>query len=268
MERYDELIEVEKRYDEIEEVRKYNHNHGWHGRFVSAADAGMSSGGGGASRGNSNGGAGGSGGSTGGNNNPGDPKGTMKSAKGGYFDETDTGAFTEAVAKAQSKIDADSAWRVSAPSKEEFEAEHPGAKMHITKNGSTIAVAGNGDIVSVCGTPPDHGKDLIDLAVANGGTKCDSFSGLYGFYRKCGMEPRSVCEFSEEFAPPGWVKGRDDPEPIIFWEFTGNKSTKSKVELIKERDEWLASQKVYSGENGYGDAMAVRDEMMKGRDQK
>ena len=138
--------------------------------------------------------------------------------------------------------------------------------MHITKNGSTIAVA-DGDIVSVCATPPDHGGDLIALAVANGGTKCDSFSGLYGFYRKQGMEPRAVCEFDEQYAPPGWTKGRDKPEPVIFWEYTGNKSTKSRAELARERDEWLASQKHYSGPNGYSDAMAARDAMMKGRKQ-
>lgn len=246
MSRYDSILEVEKRYEDIEEIAKYNHNHSpIDGKFTTADGAG-----GGSSGSGSHGGGG------------------LASAKGGYFDETDTKTFTDAVATAQKKIDPTAAWRVSAPSKEDFEAEHPGAKMHITKAGSTIAVAGNGDIVSVCGTPPDHGKDLIDLAVANGGTKCDSFSGLYGFYRKSGMEPRTVCEFSEEFAPPGWVKGRDKPEPIIFWEYTGNKSTKSSAELRREMKEWIGSQKIYSGENGYGDAMAERDRQMEGRKQK
>lgn len=31
-------------------------------------------------------------------------------------------------------------WRVSSPSAEEFEQEHPGAEMHITPGGSTVAV--------------------------------------------------------------------------------------------------------------------------------
>lgn len=235
MARYETIVEIEKRYEEIQEVRKFNHNHDSRGRFSSSKGGGGVAG------------------------------GKMASANGGYFDETDTKKFTDAVAKAQSKTAPEDAWRVSAPSQEEFEEEHPGAKMHITANGSTIAVAGNGDIVSVCGTPPDHGGDLIELAVQNGGTKCDSFSGLYGFYRKQGMEPRSVCEFNEEYAPPGWTKGRDNPEPIIFWEYTGNKSTKSRMELIKECDEWISSQKMHTGENGYGDAMAARDSQMKGR---
>ena len=39
MERYDELIEVEKRYDEIEEVRKFNPYHGYHGYFSTANGA-------------------------------------------------------------------------------------------------------------------------------------------------------------------------------------------------------------------------------------
>ena len=249
MGRYDHIEEVQKadRYDYIEEVRKFNQNHDSLGRFSSAGGGG----GGAISTPSTAGGAG-------------DPKGVMRSAAGGYFDETDTGRFTDAVSKAQKGIDPADAWRVSAPSKEDFESEHPGAKMHVTKNGSTIAVA-DGDIVSVCANPPDHGGDLIALAVANGGTKCDSFSGLYGFYRKQGMEPRAVCEFDEKYAPPGWTKGRDKPEPVIFWEYTGNKSTKSRAELAKERDDWLASQKHYSGPNGYGDAMAARDAAMKGR---
>lgn len=43
MGRYDELIEVEKRYDDIEEVRKYNHNHDSRGRFSSASGGGAGS---------------------------------------------------------------------------------------------------------------------------------------------------------------------------------------------------------------------------------
>lgn len=39
MSRYDELIEVEKRYDEIEEVRKFNPYHGYHGYFSTANGA-------------------------------------------------------------------------------------------------------------------------------------------------------------------------------------------------------------------------------------
>lgn len=139
MDRYDTIEEMEKRYDQIEDVWKMNDAH---------YPAGSSRGGQFAPKGGGGGG------------------GSLASANGGHFDVTDTKTFTDAVAKAQSKVDPVAAWRVSAPSKEDFEAEHPDAKMHITKNGSTIAVAGNGDIVSVCCTPPDHGKDLIELAVA------------------------------------------------------------------------------------------------------
>ena len=242
MDRYDHIVEVRHHFEEIQEVRKFNPYHAKDGRFS-----------------NANGGTGG-----GLAYNAGDPNGVVRSANGGYFDETDTKKFTDAVATAQSKIPPAAAWRVAAPSQEDFEADHPGAKMHITKNGSTVAVAADGDIVAVCATKPDHGMDLINLAVENGGTKGDSFSGLYGFYRKAGLEPRTACAFDEKYAPPGWTKGRDKPEPIIFWEYTGNKSTKSQAELARELDGWLASQKIYSGDSGYGDAMAARDAMMKG----
>lgn len=250
-------------YDIIS-LAKYNHNHDpASGRFTSGPGgsgarshhAGPPASGSTSSSHSHGGGAGGG---------PGDPKGAVKSAKGGYFDETDTKAFTDAVAAAQRGVAPAAAWRVSAPSQADFEAEHPGAKMHITENGSTVAVSADGDIVAVCADPRDSGMNLINLAVANGGTKGDSFAGLYGFYRKAGLEPRTACEFSEEFAPPGWVKGRDAPEPIIFWEYTGNKSTKTRLELEAECDAWLASQPIYTGENGYGDAMAARDSMMNG----
>lgn len=35
------------------------------------------------------------------------------------------------------------------------------------------------------------------------------------------FEPVSWCQFDEQFAPPGWTKGRDKPEPIVFYKYTG-----------------------------------------------
>ena len=57
--------------------------------------------------------------------------------------------------------------------------------------------------------------------IENGGKKLDSYSGNHGFYVKCGFEAVSWCEFDEQYAPPGWVKSRDKPEPVIFYKYTG-----------------------------------------------
>ena len=114
----------------------------------------------------------------------------------------------------------------------EFDDWHPGAKMYHTDGGSTIAVTPDGDIVGVCHHEGDkvRGKELIAHAVENGGKKLDAYQGLYGFYTKCGFEPVSWCEWDERFAPDDWKKGRDKPEHIIFYKYTGNKSKYSNAQ--------------------------------------
>lgn len=92
---------------------------------------------------------------------------------------------------------------MSSPSAEEFEQEHPGAVMHVTQGGSTVAVTPDGDIVGVCKKPDDNvsGSDLLKMAVANGGKKLDAFSKLFYFYTKNGFEPVSWTPFDKEYAP-------------------------------------------------------------------
>lgn len=142
------------------------------------------------------------------------------------FGSADAPSFAKSLKTAYDKMEEtapEKAWRVTVHSQQEFEEEYPGAKLHITDDGSTVAVTKDGDIISVCGNPGDklRGKDLLKLAVENGGKKLDSYSGNHGFYVKCGFEAVSWCEFDEQYAPPGWVKGRDKPEPVIFYKYTG-----------------------------------------------
>lgn len=142
------------------------------------------------------------------------------------FGGADAPSFAKSLKTAYDKMEEtapEKAWRVTVHSQQELEEEYPGAKLHITDGGSTVAVTKDGDIVSVCGNPGDklRGKDLLKLAVENGGKKLDSYSGNHGFYVKCGFEAVSWCEFDEQYAPPGWVKGRDKPEPVIFYKYTG-----------------------------------------------
>lgn len=142
------------------------------------------------------------------------------------FGGADAPSFAKSLKTAYDKMEEtapEKAWRVTVHSQQELEEEYPGAKLHITDGGSTVAVTKDGDIISVCGNPGDklRGKDLLKLAVENGGKKLDSYSGNHGFYVKCGFEAVSWCEFDEQYAPPGWVKSRDKPEPVIFYKYTG-----------------------------------------------
>lgn len=124
-------------------------------------------------------------------------------------------------------------WRVTQyKDGKEFDEWHPGARMYHTDGGSTIAVTPDGDIVGVCHHEGDkvRGKELLAHAVEQGGTKLDAYQGLFGFYTKCGFEPVSWCKWDEQYAPSDWKKGRDAPEHIIFYKYTGNKSKYSSAQ--------------------------------------
>lgn len=217
-------------------IIKYNPNHGPDGRFCSGSGGGNTfyapdgAGGGYSSTGTSFGGA---------------------SAK----------EFSAAVGAAKKSVNENIRWRVTEHSADELEQHYQGAKLHITEGGSTVAVTTDGDIISVCAKDGDsiRGRDLLNLAVENGGTKLDAYSGLYGFYRKCGFEPVSWCKFDEQWAPKDWKKGRDSAESIIFWKYTGNVSTKSTEELIAEGIEFC---KDGTESADYDEAQAVRDRSM------
>ena len=137
-----------------------------------------------------------------------------------------TAEFTSALIEAKENVAPKDAWRVSSPTAEAFDEEHPNAKKYVTKGGSTIAITPDGDIVGVCHNRDDavSGSDMLAFAVNNGGKKLDAFSKLWRFYSKNGFEPVSWTPFNEQYAPPGWEKGRDEPEPIIFWKYTGKKT--------------------------------------------
>ena len=148
-------------------------------------------------------------------------------------------------------------WRVTQyKDGDEFDDWHPGAKMFHTDGGSTIAVTLDGDIVGVCHHEGDpvRGKELLKHAVDNGGKKLDAYEGLFGFYTKCGFEPVSWCKWDEKFAPGDWKKGRDNPENIIFYKYTGNRSQ------YKSASEFFGSVKA---SKDYDAAKDERDKGMK-----
>ena len=143
------------------------------------------------------------------------------SAKSIPFTKANNKDFSQKIAKARASQPEKERWRVDAKSPEEYE----GSLLGVTDQGSTFAVAQNGDIQSVCINNvdgPDRGKDLLKTAVDNGGDRLDAFGKkLFGFYTKNGFEPVSRVDFNEEYAPDGWVKGRDVKEPIIVYKYVG-----------------------------------------------
>lgn len=173
--------------------------------------------------------------------------------KDGGFTNSNPAAFSKALAEAKASLPEDTAWRVTG-----YEPEHyAGVHIHVTPGGSTVAVDQEGDIISVCKNMKDtlRGSDLIQEAVKNGGTKLDSFSGNHKFYMKNGFSPISRCEFNEEYAPDGWLKGRDKPEDVVFYRYTGTQD-------IKDWEDIKNDVKLFEGEDAYDQAMKYRDDMM------
>lgn len=133
-------------------------------------------------------------------------------------------AFVPVLDAAKASCSPEKAWRVDTyRTSEDFDAE--GVEVYATDGGSTFAIKPDGDIISVCkNQDTDSGlnaRDLMAAAVERGGTHLDSYSGNYEFYVRCGFEVVSRCRFDERYAPPGWTKGRDDPEDIYFMRYVG-----------------------------------------------
>ncbi len=168
---------------------------------------------------------------------------------------TDKELFLDKLKKAAASQPADKSWRVDIPDDISF---FDNCRMFITKNGSTIAIRDDGDIISVCannsGNVKDRSSSLLKFATTKGGTKLDSFEGNYEFYRHCGFEPVTHVEFNEDYAPPGWIKERDDLEHVIFFEYTGRQSRYEKPEQFYE------AVSPVTGDDAYDKAYTIRDE--------
>ncbi len=163
--------------------------------------------------------------------------------------------FASAIADAKSTLSPEIAWRVDSATPEDIEKYHKGAKMHITDGGSTVAVDEDGDIWGVCKSADDSvsGMQLIEMAIANGGTKLDSYAGNHGFYVKCKFEPVSYCQWNDLFTPPDWSKDTCKKEEVVFYKYTGKESAYKKVKQFTD------STKASSD---YDQAWKDRDESM------
>lgn len=193
------------------------------------------------------------------------------------YAETNIPDFTKSVESAKATVNEKDRWRVTAYSEDEFKEYHSGAKCYKTEYGSTFAID-NGDIISVCGSKRDYvsGKQLLQKAVENGGTKLDSYDGNDAFYKKCGFEPVSWCKWDDAYAPNDWITANGytreswdamvksgktisnselkiaRKEDIVFYKYTGKQSTES-LKSFKKR---------VSVSEDYDTAYAKRDNSM------
>lgn len=162
--------------------------------------------------------------------------------------------FRSKLIAAKESIRPEDRWRVDIHPEEDYNHD----KLYATPGGSCIAVEPRGNIVSVCKNAgsTDRGSDLLKKAVENGGDRLDAFGPtLHQFYTKNGFEPVSWCEFDEQYAPEGWVKGRDNPEPVIFYKYTGKRTQEGYHDFLGR----------VRASDGYDSAYAMRDQDMEAR---
>ena len=181
-----------------------------------------------------------------------------------HFGNTKPKKYVEVLAKAKASQPPNKAWRVTGMSKDDLTEWHPGAKLHVTDGGSTIAIDKSGDIVAVCVGGGDgkkgliSGKTLLAHAVKNGGTKLDSYEGNHEFYVECGFEPVSWCKwdpaFEDSAKEQGWDPRRDKRENIVFYRYVGV----GKVKNTTLEDFYNSTP----ASNDYDAAYETRDKMM------
>ena len=114
-----------------------------------------------------------------------------------------------------------------------------------------VAVSPDGDIWGVCKNDNDkdfRGKDLIALAIKQGGKKLDSYEGNHGFYVRCGFEPVSWCKWDGNYAPSDWIE-RYKPEDIVFYKYVGVDNVKNEYlkaksfkKIVKASDDYMSAQ--------------------------
>ena len=184
------------------------------------------------------------------------PKNGTKSYNEIKFREVTPDEFSKALKAAYESNPIKYRWRVTV-----YDAEHyKGSKLYVTGGGSTVAVAPDGDIISLCknlkGGEHGVGKALLRKAVKEGGVKLDAYGKeLFNLYTSNGFEPVSWTEWDSEYAPEDWRRAKAqgeevEEESVVFYKYTG-KSVDIGYEEFK--DNVLPSE-------SYEAAQTIRDE--------
>lgn len=183
----------------------------------------------------------------------------MDGQKAASVRDSGSAKFCDALSQNKGMIDPKKQWRVDTQSPQELTENHPNAQLLMSPGGNTIAVDNDTkDIVAVSarkdGSQDESGRAMMKAAVEHGGMVLDSYSGNHAFYTKCGFEPVSWVKFDEQYAPPGWRKGIDHPEPVIFYRYTGRCTAE------KAANGFLAT---VAPSASYDEAMNARDALVK-----
>lgn len=142
--------------------------------------------------------------------------------------------FSMSLKLAKSTIQPEYAWRVSTYEKEHY--AEISARCYVTEKGSTVAISGDGDIISLCRHSKDtdfRGKDLLAFAKDNGGYKLDCYSGLADFYERNGFHLVDRWAWDPQYAPSDWkpIFGEED---VLFYETVIDDDTLSINDRIRQ----------------------------------
>lgn len=151
----------------------------------------------------------------------------------GGYNNTTAKNYNLILTHTKTKIPERFRWRVDVHKPKDYK----GCKLHTTPGGSTCAITKDGDIISLATFDEEttvKGYELLKQAVKNGGIKLDSFHGNHAFYSRNGFKPISYCTFDEKYAPPGWKRGINDPEDVVFYIYTGEMK-ETKWEDVKDK---------------------------------
>ena len=162
--------------------------------------------------------------------------------------------------KARDSCKPEDRWRVDLQTSESLASHKKPVRKHSSKDGSVVAVDGEGDIFAVCHHQKDttiYGSHLLAMAIIDGGTKLDSYDKNHGFYVRNGFEPVSWCKFDPKYAPKDcpkeYLDGTKKPEDIIFYKYVGKENV---TKAFEDKDVFKETVKCC---NDYGEAKAVRD---------
>lgn len=143
--------------------------------------------------------------------------------------------------------------------------ELDGAKMFLSPSGLTgCAVLPDGDIVGVFNADPNHSgvaKVMLELAKQNGGTKMDCYgTGLVRIYERCGYEAVAQVPFNADYVddtPFNALLLQERP-PVFVLKVRENPEDRHETPL----ENLLRLPSFDDPEDGYGDALGYRDELL------
>lgn len=116
--------------------------------------------------------------------------------------------------------------------------EYSHMKLFLTPDAQAgYAIKQDGDIVNLFNVSQIKGlgRQLVDQAIANGGTHLDAFEGkLTDLYRSKGFEEVKRVPFDPQYAPEGWTEEEGTPDIVYMQHSKASVSTRSVPRAMME----------------------------------